>query len=80
MIAPFNNIEVTKEIVEENEQDLSAIIVEPVQRSIPPKNNFLKDLRKLTADKDIMLWSYKMMGLVIPYIGVLIAFVSETFE
>jgi glutamate-1-semialdehyde 2,1-aminomutase len=55
LVAPYNDIETTKRIVEDNEDDLAGIIVEPVQRLITPRPNFLGDLRKLTSKKGIVL-------------------------
>lgn len=55
LTAPYNNIEITKKIVDENEDDLAAIIVEPIQRLIVPKPNFLSDVRKLTSKKGLLL-------------------------
>lgn len=37
LIAPFNDIKTTKKIVEENEEDLAGVIVEPLHRCTPPK-------------------------------------------
>ncbi len=55
LIAPYNNIEIVKKIVDENEDDLAGIIVEPIQRLIVPKPNFLSDLRKLASKKGLVL-------------------------
>lgn len=55
LVAPYNDLETTKRIVEDNEDDLAGIIVEPMQRLIAPKPNFLRDLRNLTSKKGIVL-------------------------
>ncbi|MFI4986500.1 MAG: aspartate aminotransferase family protein [Alphaproteobacteria bacterium] len=47
LIAPFNDLEATSQIVEPYADRLAAIIVEPVQRSLMPKPGFLDGLRKL---------------------------------
>ena len=44
-----------RKIVEENRDDLAAIIVEPLQRIIMPKEGFLQGLRKLCDENDILL-------------------------
>ncbi len=55
LVAPFNDIETTARIVEEHADELAAIIVEPMQRTIPPRDGFLRDLRELTRRLDIPL-------------------------
>lgn len=50
LVAPFNDIEKTAEIIRANAQDLAAIIVEPVQRAIEPLPGFLAELRKLADE------------------------------
>ncbi len=55
LVAPFNDIETTARIVEEHADDLAAVIVEPMQRTIPPRNGFLSDLRELTRRLEIPL-------------------------
>jgi glutamate-1-semialdehyde 2,1-aminomutase len=49
LIAPFNDVETTSAIIEANHRELGAVIVEPFQRSIPPKPGFLNFLREITA-------------------------------
>lgn len=53
--APFNDLDTTTRIVNENEKDLAAVIVEPLQRTVAPKPGFLQGLRELTANKDMLL-------------------------
>jgi len=55
LVSPFNDLETVRKIVEENRDDLAAIIVEPIQRIIMPKEGFLAGLRKLCDDNDILL-------------------------
>jgi glutamate-1-semialdehyde 2,1-aminomutase len=55
LVAPFNDLETVASLVREHRQDLAAIIVEPLQRIIPPKPGFLEGLRKLTADNGMLL-------------------------
>ncbi len=50
LIAPFNDIETTRRIVEENHDDIGGIIVEPFQRLIPPRAGFLQGLRALADE------------------------------
>ena len=55
LIAPYNNSKVTKQIIEENQDEIGGIIVEPIQRIIPPKIEFLKSLRELATKYQIPL-------------------------
>ena len=55
LVAPYNDLDTVRRIVEENIDDLAAIIVEPVQRIIFPKENFLQGLRKICNENDVLL-------------------------
>jgi glutamate-1-semialdehyde 2,1-aminomutase len=55
LIAPYNDLETTRKIVEENRDDLACIIVEPVQRVIFSEPDFLSGLRKICDDNDVLL-------------------------
>ncbi|MFT5488410.1 MAG: glutamate-1-semialdehyde 2,1-aminomutase [Paracoccaceae bacterium] len=55
LVSPYNDLETVTKIVEANRDDLAAIIVEPLQRIIMPKEGFLPGLRKLCDDNDILL-------------------------
>lgn len=55
LIAPYNDLDTTARIVEGSRDTLAAIIVEPLQRCIPPKPGFLEGLRNLTREKGILL-------------------------
>ena len=55
LIAPFNDIETTSAIVEQHHNSLGCVIVEPLQRLVPPRAGFLADLRELTARYQIPL-------------------------
>ena len=48
LIAPYNDIETTAAIIEQHHDELAAVIVEPVQRTIAPLDGFLAGLRDLT--------------------------------
>lgn len=50
LVAPFNDLETTRQIVREHGRDLAAIIVEPVQRIITPLPGFLEGLRELADE------------------------------
>jgi glutamate-1-semialdehyde 2,1-aminomutase len=55
LVAPYNDLETVAGLVREHRQDLAAIIVEPLQRIIPPKPGFLAGLRKLATENGILL-------------------------
>jgi len=50
LVAPYNDLETVESILSEDADDIAAMIVEPVQRIIFPKEGFLAGLRAL-ADK-----------------------------
>ncbi len=50
LIAPFNDIDFARSLIAEHGQDIAGIIVEPLQRVIPPAPGFLEALRE-EADK-----------------------------
>ena len=53
--APFNNADIACGLVEEYAPELAAVIVEPVQRSIPPAPGFLEGLRQVTSERGVLL-------------------------
>ena len=48
LIAPWNDLETTRRIIEGNASQLAGVILEPLQRTIPPRPGFLEGLRELT--------------------------------
>ena len=55
LIAPFNELETASAIIEENKDELAAVIVEPLQRNIIPDPDFLAGLREVTKKTDVIL-------------------------
>ena len=55
LIAPFNDLETTRSIVERHHEEIAGVIVEPFQRLIPPKPGFLQGLRNLADEFGIPL-------------------------
>ncbi len=55
LAAPFNDLETTARLIDENKDELAAVIVEPVQRNIPPKVEFLEGLREVTTRCGVIL-------------------------
>jgi len=58
LLARFNDIENVRQLLEANKNEVACIIVEPVPGNmgcIPPKNDFLKDLRTLCDSHNVLL-------------------------
>ncbi len=52
---PFNDPVAAEALVKEHRDELAAVIVEPVQRDIPPQPGFLETLREVTERYGILL-------------------------
>jgi len=55
LVAPFNDLDLAASLVEDHRADLAAVIVEPLQRIIPPAPGFLEGLREVTSAHDVAL-------------------------
>ena len=55
LIAPFNDAAFVRSLVEEQEGNIAAIMVEPMQRVIPPEPGFLRELRDICTAHGILL-------------------------
>ncbi len=58
IVAPFNDLEAMREILEENFNEVAAVLVEPVLlncRMILPDEGYLQGLRELTREYNILL-------------------------
>jgi glutamate-1-semialdehyde 2,1-aminomutase len=55
LVAPFNDLEVAAGLVREHRQELAGVILEPLQRIIPPAPGFLEGLRRVTAENGVLL-------------------------
>ncbi len=58
LVAPFNNIDAIKQLVKDNSGQTAAIIVEPMMMNagvIPPQEGYLRALREITAESNIVL-------------------------
>ena len=55
LVSQFNDFEITRSLLDEYEKDLAAIIVEPLQRIIPPIDGFLQFLRDECTKRGILL-------------------------
>ena len=55
LVAPYNDLDAVANLIAEHGDEIAGIIVEPVQRIIPPVAGFLEGLRELTGKHDIVL-------------------------
>jgi len=55
LVAPFNNLELASEFVSQHAPELAAVIVEPLQRCVPPAPGFLEGLRDVTRRHNVLL-------------------------
>ena len=55
LVAPFNDAETACSLVEAHGEELAAVIVEPLQRAIPPKPGFLQSVRESTERYGVLL-------------------------
>lgn len=55
LVAPFNDLETTAAIIEKHHNEIAGVIVEPMQRVIPPQPGFLNGLREITLQHEIPL-------------------------
>ncbi len=55
LVAPYNDAETAEKLIRRHASRLAAVIVEPLQRCTPPRENFLQALRKTCSDKNVLL-------------------------
>lgn len=55
LIAPFNDLTATTQIIEQHRGDLAAVIVEPLSRMLEPRPGFLEGLREATRRHGVVL-------------------------
>lgn len=58
VVMPFNNAEAIERIVRKEKDRMAGIIVEPMMGAagiIPPRKGFLKELRRITRENDVLL-------------------------
>ena len=55
LISQFNDLELTTSLMDEHGADIAAIIVEPLQRIVPPQEGFLEGLRALCDKHGVLL-------------------------
>ncbi|MFQ5418237.1 MAG: aminotransferase class III-fold pyridoxal phosphate-dependent enzyme, partial [Myxococcota bacterium] len=55
LVAPFNDLDTAANLIEKHADELGGVIVEPMQRTIPPRPGFLAGLREVTGRLEIPL-------------------------
>ncbi|MDP6779120.1 MAG: aminotransferase class III-fold pyridoxal phosphate-dependent enzyme [Candidatus Latescibacteria bacterium] len=55
LVTPFNDTEAAVQVIEAHGRDLAAVIVEPLQRAVPPEPGFLDALRNATRSHGVVL-------------------------
>jgi len=55
LIAPYNDLETTRKIIDYYANELACVIMEPLQRCTPPVKGFLEGIRDITKEKAILL-------------------------
>jgi glutamate-1-semialdehyde 2,1-aminomutase len=58
VIAPWNDLDILRKIVQRHKNEVAAIITEPIMcngGTIPPEEGYLKGLRELTLENDVLL-------------------------
>ncbi|MGI4793947.1 MAG: aspartate aminotransferase family protein [Janthinobacterium lividum] len=55
LVAPFNDLDAVESLIRAHGDEIAGVIVEPMQRLIPPAPGFLAGLRRLTAQAGIPL-------------------------
>ena len=55
LVTPFNDTEAATQVIEAQGRDLAAVIVEPLQRAVPPQPGFLEALRDATRSHGVVL-------------------------
>ncbi|MDX1432311.1 MAG: aminotransferase class III-fold pyridoxal phosphate-dependent enzyme [Gammaproteobacteria bacterium] len=55
LVAPFNDADAVESLLKEHAGSIAAVIMEPLQRLIPPQPGFLEAMRGLTRAHDVLL-------------------------
>ena len=55
LVAPYNDLERTRAILEAHQDELAGVIMEPLQRCTPPREGFLEGIRALCDKLDLVL-------------------------
>jgi len=73
LTVPFNDKEAAERVIHENKDELACMVVEGMMGAagqIPPQNGYLKFLRKITEENDVLLVLDEVMCFRIDYAGI----------
>jgi len=68
-VIPFNDAEAAVALIEKHRDELAAVIVEPVQRDLPPEPGYLEALREATERHGIVLIFDEVIAFRLGYHG-----------
>jgi len=83
VIAPFNDLDATRAIAEENADDLAAIILEPIPMNmglVLPKPGFLEGLRKIADDTGAVVLHFESGMLAVLNHSAVVAYPRTNIE
>jgi glutamate-1-semialdehyde 2,1-aminomutase len=70
LVAPFNDLRTTEEIVHAHRAELAGILVEPLHRCTPPRPGFLEGLRHLATETgSLLIFDETVTGFRLAYGG-----------
>jgi glutamate-1-semialdehyde 2,1-aminomutase len=70
LVCPFNDLATAEALIHEHRDDLAGVIVEPMQRLLPPVPGFLQGLRAITAEYAIpLIFDEVVTGFRLSYAG-----------
>jgi glutamate-1-semialdehyde 2,1-aminomutase len=70
LVCPFNDLATAEALIHEHREELAGVIVEPMQRLLPPVPGFLEGLRAITAEYAIpLIFDEVVTGFRLAYSG-----------
>jgi glutamate-1-semialdehyde 2,1-aminomutase len=69
LIIPFNDAEIATTLIKKHKDKLAAVIIEPVQRDLPPVPGYLEAIREVTEQHDILLIFDEVISFRVSYSG-----------
>lgn len=70
LVAPFNDLDTTRSIIAQHSGEIAAVIVEPLQRCLPPVDGFLAGLRDVAnRDGALLIFDEVVTGFRLAYGG-----------
>ncbi len=69
LIIPFNDAEIATNLIKKHKDKLAAVIIEPIQRDLPPEPGYLEAIREVTEQNDILLIFDEVISFRVSYSG-----------